>query len=120
MAVTFVSCETNKPEQDASLIGMWSSKTASVIELSFNSDHTLYYMQRPDTTEIPIPDVIISAELTYETKKNILYISGDNGWGGAFSFSTGYHIEDAVLTLDSFSYNAKPDGFYKPLVLYKE
>ena len=116
MAIVLVSCNQNAPEQDAALLGKWSSKDSTNIEMTFNSDHTLLFVQRlQGLAHTP------GAILNYSTKDNILNISGDQGYYmEPFSFSTGYRIEETKLTIDSFSYNGNPYQFYKPLVLYKE
>ena len=115
MAIVLVSCSQNKPEQDPALLGKWSSKDSTNVEMTFNDDHTLLFVLRlQELAHTP------GAILNYSTKDNILYISGENGWDGPFSFSTGYRIEDTILTIDSFSYNGNPNAFYKPLVLHKE
>lgn len=116
MAVVLVSCNQNAPEQDAALLGKWTSNDTTMIEVTFNNDHTLSFVQRFD-----VIDYIIWAKLNYSTKDNTLNISGDQDYyQKPFSFSTGYRIEETKLTLDSFSYNGNPYQFYKPLVLYRE
>lgn len=116
MAIVLVSCNQNAPEQDPALLGKWSSKDSTNIEMTFNSDHTLLFVQRLQGL-----DHTPGAILNYSTKDNTLNISGDQGYyQKPFSFSTGYRIEETKLTLDSFSYNGNPYQFYKPLVLYKE
>lgn len=116
LAIVLMSCNQNKPEQDPALLGKWSSKDSTNIEMTFNSDHTLLFVQRlHGLAHTP------GAILNYSTKDNILNISGDQGYYmEPFSFSTGYRIEETKLTLDSFSYNGNPYQFYKPLVLYRE
>ena len=42
MAIVLVSCNQNAPEQPA-LLGKWSSKDSTNIEMTFNSDHTLLF-----------------------------------------------------------------------------
>ena len=116
MAVVLVSCNQNAPEEDAALLGKWSSNDTTIIEVTFNNDHTLLFVQRLQGL-----DHTPGAILNYSTKDNILNISGDQGYYmEPFSFSTGYRIEETKLTLDSFSYNGNPYQFYKPLVLYRE
>ena len=116
MAFVLVSCNQNAPEQDAALLGKWTSNDTTMIEVTFSNDHTLSFVQRFD-----VIDYIISAKLNYSTKDNTLNISRDQDYyHKPFSFSTGYHIEETKLTLDSFSYNGNPYQFYKPLVLYRE
>ena len=39
MAIVLVSCNQNAPEQDPALLGKWSSKDSTNIEMTFNSDH---------------------------------------------------------------------------------
>ena len=116
MAIVLVSCNQNAPEQDPALLCKWSSKDSTNIEMTFNSDHTLLFVQRLQGL-----DYTPGAILNYSTKDNILNISGDQGYYmEPFSFSTGYRIGESKLTLDSFSYNGNPYQFYKPLVLYRE
>ncbi len=131
VALALVACNNNEPQEK--LIGTWSEQyniKFTVKSLTFNTNGTLTYVDKPDTT---IDNIITwggdSLDLKYAVKKdNKLYIYGEyprlpmvGQESKPFAYTTGYTIEGNTLILDSFSYAGDLGGiFYKPLILYKQ
>ncbi len=133
IATILVACNGNEPEQNE-LIGTWSEPyhvETYVKTFTFCKNDTLIYTNKPDTTwDIVVDDAGQEAKLHYSVKNHQLHISGERNIFDEstskfvrepFAFSTGYSIENNVLTLDSFSYDGGLySRYYKPVILYKQ
>ena len=136
VSVILMGCKSEEPEQNERLTGCWSEPYHvvgagyMVKSITFNEDGTLIYKTQPDTTWNIITDEGgIKVKLNYTIPKdNELCISGEREKHSdsifvrePFSFNTGFIIEGARLTIDSFACDAGMEyGFIKPLILYKK
>lgn len=127
MLLFVASCDSNNPEQDK-LIGTWSEPyhvNETVKSLTFKSDGTLIYIDKPDTTRsVVIAWGGVYKQLHYSVKESQLFISGYNKVttdSVPFNYSTSYSIKGDVLTIDYFSYDGSlVSPSISPFVLYKQ
>jgi len=131
LALAMTACKTNSPEQNK-LIGTWHEPyhmTETVKTLRFNSNGTLLYVEKPDTTWTVTEEWGgKEATLNYSVQKGQLHFSGygtryDNRTSKtdtlAFNYSSGYSLKGTTLIIDSFSYDGGITTQFYTLKLYK-
>lgn len=128
IAMLCMACNTNNPEQKE-LVGTWSQPyhvDITVKSLTFNTDGSLIYTDKPDTTSVPVIDWAGDyAKLQYSVKDKVLHFTGYSKRSVTdsipFAFSSSFSIKDKTLVIDSFAYDGGMNtNFIKPLELYKQ